>query len=36
VISLAVMMHVRFPLWLRNADELLFERGIVFADIQEL
>lgn len=28
VISLVVMMYVRFPLSLRNVDDLLFERGI--------
>lgn len=27
VIRLAVMMHVRFPLLLRNVDDLLHERG---------
>ena len=25
---LVVMMYVRFPLWLRNVEDLLFERGI--------
>ena len=28
VIRLVVMMHVRFPLSLRNVEDLLFERGI--------
>ena len=28
VIRLAVMMYVRFPLSLRNVEDLLFERGI--------
>ena len=28
VIRLVVMMYVRFPLWLRNGEDLLFERGI--------
>ena len=28
VIQLVVMMHVRFPLSLRNVEDLLFERGI--------
>lgn len=28
VIRLVVMMYVRFPLSLRNAEDLLFERGI--------
>ncbi len=28
VIRLGVMMRVRFPLGLRNVEELLFERGI--------
>ena len=29
VIRLVVMMYVRFPLSLRNVEDLLFERGIV-------
>jgi putative transposase len=28
VIRLIVMMYVRFPLSLRNVEDLLFERGI--------
>jgi transposase-like protein len=28
VIRLAVMMYVRYPLSLRNVEDLLFERGI--------
>ena len=28
VIRLVVMMYVRCPLWLRNVEDLLFERGI--------
>ena len=28
VIQLAVMMHIRFPLSLRNVEDLLHERGI--------
>ena len=28
VIRLVVLMHVRFPLSLRNGEDLLFERGI--------
>ena len=28
IIRLAVMMYVRFPLSLRNVEDLLFERGI--------
>ena len=28
IIQLAVMMYVRFPLSLRNAEDLLHERGI--------
>lgn len=28
VIRVAVMMYVRFPLSLRNVEDLLFERGI--------
>ena len=28
VIRLAVMLYVRFPLSLRNVEDLLFERGI--------
>jgi len=28
VIRLGVMMYVRFPLSLRNVEDLLFERGI--------
>ena len=28
IIRLAVMMYVRFPLWLRNVEDLLHERGI--------
>ena len=28
VIRLAVMMYIRFPLSLRNVEDLLFERGI--------
>ena len=28
IIRLAVMMHVRFPLSLRNVEDLLHERGI--------
>ncbi len=28
VIRLVVMMHVRYPLSLRNVEDLLFERGI--------
>jgi hypothetical protein len=31
VISLVVMMYVRFPLSLRNLEDLLFERGIDIA-----
>ena len=27
-IRLAVMMYVRFPLWLRNVEDLLHKRGI--------
>jgi putative transposase len=29
VILLAVLMYVRFPLSLRNGEDLLFERGFV-------
>ena len=29
VIRLVVMMYVRYPLSLRNVEDLLFERGIV-------
>ena len=29
IIRLAVMMHVRFPLSLRNVEDLLHERGVV-------
>ena len=32
VIRLAVMMYVRFPLSLRNVEDLLFERGIDLCD----
>jgi transposase-like protein len=33
IIRLAVMMYVRFPLLLRNVEDLLHERGIpVFAE----
>ena len=28
IICLAVMLYVRFPLWLRNVEDLLHERGI--------
>ncbi len=28
IISLAIMMYVRFPLSLRNVEDLLHERGI--------
>jgi putative transposase len=28
VIRLVVRMHVRYPLWLSNVEDLLFERGI--------
>ncbi len=28
VIRLAVMMYIRYPLWLRQVEDLLFERGI--------
>ena len=28
VIRLVVMMYIRFPLSLRNVEDLLFERGI--------
>lgn len=28
IIRLAVLMYVRFPLSLRNVEDLLFERGI--------
>ena len=28
MIRLAVMLYVRFPLSLRNAEDLLYERGI--------
>lgn len=28
IIRVAVMMHVRFPLSLRNVEDLLHERGI--------
>jgi len=28
VIRLVVMIHVRFPLSLKNVEDLLFERGI--------
>lgn len=28
IIQLGVMMHVRFPLSLRNVEDLLYERGI--------
>lgn len=28
IIRLAVMMYVRFPLSLRNVEDLLYERGI--------
>lgn len=31
IIRLAVMMHVRFPLSLRNIEDLLYERGIYIA-----
>jgi putative transposase len=27
-IRLVVLMYVRFPLWVRNVEDLLFERGI--------
>jgi putative transposase len=30
IIRLAVMMYVRFPLSLRNVEDLLHERGIDF------
>ena len=30
IIRLAVMMYVRFPLSLRNVEDLLHERGIEF------
>ena len=40
VIRLAVMMYVRFPLSLRNVEDLLHERGIpdgeVFASAVQL
>ena len=32
VIRLVVMMYVRFPLSLRNVEDLLFERGIDLCD----
>ena len=32
VICLVVMMYVRFPLSLRNVEDLLFERGIYLCD----
>ena len=28
IIRLAVMMYIRFPLYLRNVEDLLHERGI--------
>ena len=28
IIRLAVMLYIRFPLWLRNVEDLLHERGI--------
>ncbi|MCV2870672.1 DDE-type integrase/transposase/recombinase, partial [Defluviimonas sp. WL0050] len=28
IIRLAVMMYIRFPLWLRNVEDLLHERGV--------
>jgi len=33
VIRLVVMMYVRFPLSLRNVEDLLFERGILIPPI---
>ena len=32
VIRLVVMMYIRFPLSLRNVEDLLFERGIDLCD----
>ena len=32
IISLTVMLYVRFPLWLRNVEDLLHERGIDISD----
>ena len=32
IIRLAVMMYIRFPLSLRNVEELLHERGIDISD----
>ena len=32
IIRLAVMMYVRFPLSLRNVEDLLHERGVKVAD----
>jgi putative transposase len=28
IIRVAVMLYVRFPLWLRNVEDLLHERGL--------
>ena len=36
IIRLAVMMHVRFPLSLRNVEDLLHERGIEISHETEL
>ena len=36
IIRLAVMMYVRFPLSLRNVEDLLHERGIDPKEIGEL
>ena len=32
IIRLAVMMYIRFPLSLRNVEDLLHERGVKVAD----
>ena len=32
VIRLVVMIYVRFPLSLRNVEDLLFERGMALSD----
>ena len=36
VIRLAVMMYVRFPLSLRNVEDLLHERGIDVSDVRSI
>lgn len=28
IIRLAVMLYIQFPLWLRNVEDLLHERGV--------